>query len=173
MLVASLLPLSFRKDDSCTSSLIFVYLPLFSGPDFSCSPWHDSPTRRPLPSLSSSSPSPPPLPRPPSPAPSSSASKIDSLRSKVDLLKLPLTLSTKSISERKSQLGGVGKQSGTGGGGGGGAHKARSPPTRDMDNESQYSGYSYKSSHSRSSRKHRWVPRTSRCRERRLVRVVC
>ncbi|KAK2895973.1 hypothetical protein Q8A73_015461 [Channa argus] len=94
-----------------------------------------------------------PFSRLPSPAPSSSASKIDSLRSKVDLLKLPLALSTKSISERKSQLGGVGEQRGTGGGGG--ARKARSPPTRDMDNESQYSGYSYKSSHSRSSRKHR------------------
>lgn len=116
-------------------------------------PRHDSPTRRPL-SLSRS---PPPLPsRPPfSLLPSPSASKIDSLRSKVDLLKLPLALSTKSISERKSQLGGVGEQRGTGGGGGGGARKARSPPTRDMDNESQYSGYSYKSSHSRSSRKHR------------------
>lgn len=106
-----------------------------------------------------SSSSPPPLSRLPSPAPSSSASKIDSLRSKVDLLKLPLALSTKSISERKSQLGGVGEQRGTGGGGG--ARKARSPPTRDMDNESQYSGYSYKSSHSRSSRKHRWVRRAS------------
>lgn len=103
-------------------------------------------------SLASPSLSPPLLP---SPAPSSSASKIDSLRSKVDLLKLPLALSTKSISERKSQLGGVGEQRGTAGGGGGGARKARSPPTRDMDNESQYSGYSYKSSHSRSSRKHR------------------
>lgn len=30
-----------------------------------------------------------------------------------------------------------------------------------MDNESQYSGYSYKSSHSRSSRKHRWVKRVA------------
>lgn len=28
-----------------------------------------------------------------------------------------------------------------------------------MDTESQYSGYSYKSGHSRSSRKHRWVQR--------------
>ncbi|TDH05652.1 hypothetical protein EPR50_G00124540 [Perca flavescens] len=91
----------------------------------------------------------------PSPAPSSSASKIDSLRSKVDLLKLPLALTTKSISERKSQLGGVGEQRRPGGGGGGGPRKACSPPSRDMDNESQYSGYSYKSSHSRSSRKHR------------------
>lgn len=92
------------------------------------------------------------------PSSSSPASKIESLRSKVDLLKLPLALSTKSISERKSQLAGVGEPRGAGGGGGGGgARKARSPPTRDMDNESQYSGYSYKSSHSRSSRKHRWV----------------
>lgn len=79
------------------------------------------------------------------------ASKIDSFRSKVDLLKLPLALSTKSISERKSQLGGAREQAT----GGGGARKP-CPPTRDMDNESQYSGYSYKSSHSRSSRKHRY-----------------
>ncbi|RVE61066.1 hypothetical protein OJAV_G00166890 [Oryzias javanicus] len=78
---------------------------------------------------------------------------LHSLRSKVDLLKLPLALSTKSISERKSQLGGVCEQHAKGGGGG--ARKARLLPTRDMDNESQYSGYSYKSSHSRSSRKHR------------------
>ncbi|CAF92656.1 unnamed protein product [Tetraodon nigroviridis] len=91
-----------------------------------------------------------------SPEPSLLAFKIDSLRSKVDLLKLPLVLSSKSISECKSQLGGVCEQRSTAGGGGGGrAHKACSPPTRDMDNESQYSGYSYKSSHSRSSRKHR------------------
>lgn len=67
----------------------------------------------------------------------------------MELLKLPLALSSKSLSERKSQLGGAG-----GGTGGGGAHKPR-PPAPDMDNESQYSGYSYKSSHSRSSRKHR------------------
>ncbi|CAM4512813.1 unnamed protein product [Leuciscus chuanchicus] len=78
------------------------------------------------------------------------ASKIDSLRSKVELLKLPLSLSSKSISERKSQLGGTTERSR----GGAGAHKPR-PPAPDMDNESQYSGYSYKSSHSRSSRKHR------------------
>lgn len=90
-----------------------------------------------------------------SPSSSSPASKIESLRSKVDLLKLPLVLSPRSISERKSQLAGVGEPRGTGGGGG--ARKARPPPSRDMDNESQYSGYSYKSSHSRSSRKHRWV----------------
>lgn len=117
-----------------------------------------TPTHHPLPPLFSSSlkPLPPHCPASPSPVPPASASKIDSLRSKVDLLKLPLALSTKSISERKSQLGGVCEQRGTaGGGGGGGARKARSPPTRDMDNESQYSGYSYKSSHSRSSRKHR------------------
>ncbi|KAF3857927.1 hypothetical protein F7725_011128 [Dissostichus mawsoni] len=98
---------------------------------------------------------PPPPPRLPSPAPPSSTCKIDSLRSKVDLLKLPLALSTKSISERKAQLGGVGEYRVPGGGGGVGARKVHSAPTRDMDNESQYSGYSYKSSHSRTSRKHR------------------
>ncbi|CAB1345436.1 unnamed protein product [Coregonus sp. 'balchen'] len=80
------------------------------------------------------------------------ASKIDSLRSKVELLRLPLALSSKSISHRKSQLGGAGER----GTGGGGAHRGKPrPPASDMDNESQYSGYSYKSSHSRSSRKHR------------------
>ncbi|KPP67104.1 hypothetical protein Z043_114333, partial [Scleropages formosus] len=80
-------------------------------------------------------------------------SKIDSLRSKVDLLKLPLALSSKSISQRKGQQGSVGER----GTGGGGACKPRpaAHKERDMDTESQYSGYSYKSSHSRSSRKHR------------------
>jgi len=69
----------------------------------------------------------------------------------VELLKLPLALSSKSLSERKSQLGG-----GSGGvTGGGGGHKPRPLAHDNMDNESQYSGYSYKSSHSRSSRKHR------------------
>ncbi|CAK6982356.1 hypothetical protein PFLUV_G00167350 [Scomber scombrus] len=81
------------------------------------------------------------------------ASKIDSLRSKVDLLRLPLTLSSKSISHHKSQLGVVWEKGG--GSGAGGAQKPRPPPTTDMDNESMYSAYSYKSSHSRSSRKHR------------------
>ncbi|KAJ8272553.1 hypothetical protein GJAV_G00090560 [Gymnothorax javanicus] len=86
-------------------------------------------------------------------SPSPPASKIDSLRSKVDLLTLPLALSAKSLSKRKSQQGGAGER-----GIGGGAHKPRPagrPGERDMDTESQYSGYSYKSSHSRSSRKHR------------------
>ncbi|KAI1901202.1 hypothetical protein AGOR_G00031870 [Albula goreensis] len=81
------------------------------------------------------------------------ASKIDSLRSKVDLLKLPLALSAKTLSERKSQQGGTSER-----GIGGGARKPRPAARqsdRDMDTESQYSGYSYKSSHSRSSRKHR------------------
>ncbi|KAI3375703.1 hypothetical protein L3Q82_004013 [Scortum barcoo] len=81
------------------------------------------------------------------------ASKIESLRSKVDLLRLPLALSSKSISDRKSQLGVVWEKGG--GSGAGGARKPRPPPASDMDNESTYSGYSYKSSHSRSSRKHR------------------
>ncbi|KAG8006052.1 Vang-like protein 2, partial [Nibea albiflora] len=85
--------------------------------------------------------------------PPSPASKIDSLRSKVDLLRLPLALSAKSISDRKSQLGVVWEKGG--GSGAGGPRKPRPPPASDMDNESTYSGYSYKSSHSRSSRKHR------------------
>lgn len=72
----------------------------------------------------------------------------------MDLLRLPLALSSKSISDRKSQLGVVWEKGG-GGSGIGGARKPRPPPASDMDNESTYSGYSYKSSHSRSSRKHR------------------
>ncbi|KAG7454984.1 hypothetical protein MATL_G00251660 [Megalops atlanticus] len=95
-----------------------------------------------------------PLPRRPRETVGES-SKIDSLRIKVDLLKLPLTLSSKSISQRKSQQGGGGEP----GTGGGGARKPRPAAGQrrdtDMDTESQYSGYSYKSSHSRSSRKHR------------------
>ena len=75
----------------------------------------------------------------------------------MDLLRLPLTLSSKSISHRKSQLGVVWEKGGGGGGSGaGGAQKPRPPLASDMDNESMYSGYSYKSSHSRSSRKHRY-----------------
>lgn len=69
------------------------------------------------------------------------------------MLRLPLPLSSKSISERKSQLGVVWEKGG--GSGAAGAWKARPPPASDMDNDSMYSGYSYKSSHSRSSRKHR------------------
>lgn len=84
----------------------------------------------------------------------SQACKIDSLRSKVDLLRLPLALSSKSLSERKSQLSTVWEKGG-GGSGVGRAWKHRPPPASDMDNDSMYSGYSYKSSHSRSNRKHR------------------
>lgn len=72
----------------------------------------------------------------------------------MDLLRLPLALSSKSITHRKSQLS-VGWEKGGGGSGAAGARKPRPPPASDMDNESTYSGYSYKSSHSRSSRKHR------------------
>ncbi|TRY81872.1 hypothetical protein DNTS_004950, partial [Danionella cerebrum] len=68
-----------------------------------------------------------------------SAFKIDSLRSKVELLKLPLTLSSKSLTERKSHLSSSASHSR----GGAGVLKPR-PPAPDMDNESQYSGYSYK-----------------------------
>lgn len=88
---------------------------------------------------------------PPSPL-ISQVSKIDSLRSKVDLLRLPLTLSCKSISNHKSQLGVVWEK----GLGAGGARKPRPPTASDMDNESMYSAYSYKSSQSRTSRKHRY-----------------
>lgn len=84
------------------------------------------------------------------------ACKIDSLRSKVDLLRLPLALSSKSFSDRKSQLSTV-WENGGGGSGVGQARKYRPAPASDMDNESTYSGYSYKSSHSRSNRKHRLV----------------
>lgn len=72
----------------------------------------------------------------------------------MDLLRLPLAISSKSINGHKSQLGVVWEKGG-GGSGIGGARKPRPPPASDMDNESTYSGYSYKSSHSRSSRKHR------------------
>ncbi|XP_030609631.1 vang-like protein 2 isoform X1 [Archocentrus centrarchus] len=89
---------------------------------------------------------------PPHPPFFSQGSKIDFLRSKVDLLRLPLALSSKSISNCKSQLGVVWDKGGLGTGV---ARKLHPPPTTDMDNESTYSGYSYKSSHSRSSRKHR------------------
>lgn len=74
----------------------------------------------------------------------------------MDLLRLPLALSSKSISDRKSQLSTVWEKGG-GGSGVGQARKYRPPPASDMDNESTYSGYSYKSSHSRSNRKHRLV----------------
>lgn len=89
-----------------------------------------------------------------SPPPSSSqASKIDSLRSKVDLLRLPLALSSKSVGNCKGQLGVIWEKGS--GPGTGVALKLRPPPASDMDNESTYSGYSYKSSQSRSSRKYR------------------
>nr|XP_020444572.1 vang-like protein 2 isoform X2 [Monopterus albus] len=79
------------------------------------------------------------------------ASKIDSLRSKVDLLRIPLPLSSKSISNHKSHLGVVWEKDT----GPGGAQKPRPAKASDMDNDSIYSSYSYKSSHSRSSRKRR------------------
>lgn len=72
----------------------------------------------------------------------------------MDLLRLPLALSSKSISDRKSQLGTIWEKGGRGSGVGR-AWEHRPPPASDMDNDSTYSGYSYKSSHSRSNRKHR------------------
>lgn len=74
----------------------------------------------------------------------------------MDLLRLPLALSSKSIGHRKSQLSTVWERGG-GGSGVGRAWKNRPPPAPNMDNDSTYSGYSYKSSHSRSTRKHRLV----------------
>lgn len=74
----------------------------------------------------------------------------------MDLLRLPLTLSSKSIGHRKSQLSTVWEKGG-GGSGVGRAWQNRPPPASNMDNDSTYSGYSYKSSHSRSTRKHRLV----------------
>lgn len=74
----------------------------------------------------------------------------------MDLLRLPLTLSSKSIGHHKSQLSTVWEKGG-GGSGVGRAWKNRPPPASNMDNDSTYSGYSYKSSHSRSTRKHRLV----------------
>lgn len=74
----------------------------------------------------------------------------------MDLLRLPLVLSSKSISHRKSQLSTIWEKGGRGSGVGR-AWERRPPPASDMDNDSTYSGYSYKSSHSRSNRKHRSV----------------
>lgn len=70
----------------------------------------------------------------------------------MDLLRLPLALSSKSISQHKSQLGVVWEKGGSSGAGG--ARRPRPLPASDMDNESTYSGYS-KSSHTRSSRRQR------------------
>lgn len=74
----------------------------------------------------------------------------------MDLLRLPLALSSKSVSDRKSQLSTIWEKGGRGSDVGR-AWEHRPPPASDMDNDSTYSGYSYKSSHSRSNRKHRLV----------------
>ncbi|CAF97028.1 unnamed protein product, partial [Tetraodon nigroviridis] len=95
--------------------------------------------------------------------------KIDSLRSEVDLLRLPLGLSSKSVGT-KTQLGTIWEKGGRGWGAGR-AWEQHPPPASDMDNDSTYSGYSYKSSHSRSNRKHRSVGQRRRLgNENRKVR---
>lgn len=94
-----------------------------------CSP----PRRRPFPFLRAE----------PSPA-----FKIESLKVTVDFLKVPLGLKKPPLKEAVAIPGsGKAKPPGVE------RHKPRRADS--MDNESQYSGYSYKSGHSRSSRKHR------------------
>ncbi|GAB0200933.1 vang-like protein 2 [Grus japonensis] len=75
--------------------------------------------------------------------------KIESLKVTVDFLKVPLGLKKPSLKEALAAVPGPGKTKSLG--------VERNKPRRSdtMDNESQYSGYSYKSGHSRSSRKHR------------------
>lgn len=78
-----------------------------------------------------------------------SSSKIESLRVTVDFLKVPLGLKKPVLKEvavgppKRPQPAALER------------YKARRSDA--MDTESQYSGYSYKSGHSRSSRKHRCV----------------
>ncbi|NWX11495.1 VNG2A protein, partial [Aegotheles bennettii] len=72
--------------------------------------------------------------------------KIESLKVTVDFLKVPLGLKKPPLKEALAAVPGRPKVLGVE------RHKPRHSNT--MDNESQYSGYSYKSAHSRSSRKH-------------------
>ncbi|NXB86395.1 VNG2A protein, partial [Vidua chalybeata] len=73
--------------------------------------------------------------------------KIEPLKVTVDFLKVPLGLKKPPLKEALAALPGKPKSHILE------RHKARRSDA--MDNESQYSGYSYKSGHSRSSRKHR------------------
>ncbi|NXG63992.1 VNG2A protein, partial [Hemiprocne comata] len=75
--------------------------------------------------------------------------KIESLKVTVDFLKVPLGLKKPPLKEALAAVPGPGRPKVLG--------VERPKPRRSdtMDNESQYSGYSYKSGHSRSSRKHR------------------
>ncbi|NXX87388.1 VNG2A protein, partial [Urocolius indicus] len=75
--------------------------------------------------------------------------KIESLKVTVDFLKVPLGLKKPPLKEALASVQGPGRTKALGVE----RHKPRRSDT--MDNESQYSGYSYKSGHSRSSRKHR------------------
>ncbi|NXJ72969.1 VNG2A protein, partial [Rostratula benghalensis] len=75
--------------------------------------------------------------------------KIESLKVTVDFLKVPLGLKKPPLKEALAAVPGPGRTKPPGVE----RHKPRRCDT--MDNESQYSGYSYKSGHSRSSRKHR------------------
>ncbi|NWZ58547.1 VANG2 protein, partial [Haliaeetus albicilla] len=75
--------------------------------------------------------------------------KIESLKVTVDFLKVPLGLKKPPLKEALATVPGPGRPKPLGVE----RHKPRHSDT--MDNESQYSGYSYKSGHSRSSRKHR------------------
>ncbi|NXW08492.1 VNG2A protein, partial [Fregetta grallaria] len=75
--------------------------------------------------------------------------KIESLKVTVDFLKVPLGLKKPPLKEALAAVPGPGRPKLLGVE----RHKPRRSDT--MDNESQYSGYSYKSGHSRSSRKHR------------------
>ncbi|NWY19371.1 VNG2A protein, partial [Aphelocoma coerulescens] len=73
--------------------------------------------------------------------------KIEPLKVTVDFLKVPLGLKKPPLKEALAALPGKPKSHVLE------RHKSRRSDA--MDNESQYSGYSYKSGHSRSSRKHR------------------
>ncbi|NWI41325.1 VANG2 protein, partial [Picathartes gymnocephalus] len=73
--------------------------------------------------------------------------KIEPLKATVDFLKVPLGLRKPPLKEALAAFPGKPKSQ---------IPERRKPrPADAMDNESQYSGYSYKSGHSRGSRKHR------------------
>lgn len=75
--------------------------------------------------------------------------KIESFKVTVDFLKVPLGLKKPPLKEALAAVPRPGRPKPLSVE----RHKPRRSDT--MDNESQYSGYSYKSGHSRSSRKHR------------------
>ncbi|XP_015267605.1 PREDICTED: vang-like protein 2 [Gekko japonicus] len=78
--------------------------------------------------------------------------KIESLKVKVDFLKVPLGLKKPTLKEAAAALAAV---PGPGRPKSINVDRYKARRSDNMDNESQYSGYSYKSGHSRSSRKHR------------------